>query len=122
MAIRPKSFPRYAFVTSSASENDPNTRPHPLLHSNMNDAEHKFGNNSLMYNPSVMATSVPLEIQPLSHATPPNTDRCPQSHVFPHDCNTSKNDDKARVGLVLGAVESRRQCSPSCVDCTNHIL
>jgi hypothetical protein len=73
-----------------------------------------------MYNLSMSMTSVPMEIESLSHSTPPDTDRCSQSHVFPHDCNTSKNDDGAVVGLVLGAVESRQQRSPSSVDCTKH--
>jgi hypothetical protein len=76
MVIRPKSSPRYAFATNNASKDDPNTLPRPLLHSSTNDAKHKFGNNFLMYNPPMTATSVPLEIESLSHSTPPDTDRC----------------------------------------------
>ncbi len=53
MASRPRSSPLYAFATNSASERDPTIRPRTLEHSMTNAAEHMFGYNSRIYNPSV---------------------------------------------------------------------
>ncbi len=104
------------------SENDPTTLPCPLLHSSTNNVEQKVGNSSLIYDPSVTATNVPLEIDCSSHATPLNTYICSHSHVFPQDCSTSKNKDGAGFCVVHGAMERRCQCSPSRVSCTKHIV
>jgi hypothetical protein len=111
--MRPSNSPLYAFATSSASKMDPTTPPRPLLHSSMNTAEHRLGYSSLIYDPSVTATSVPVEIARASHGTPLYTDICSHNQVFPHDCNTSKN--KLGVGFcwALGAVDRRRQRLPS---------
>jgi hypothetical protein len=122
MAMSPRSSPLYAFATSNASENGPTTLPCPLLHSRTNAAEHRFRNSSLMYDPSVTATSVPLAIDLSSHATPPDTDMCSHSHIFPHDCSTSRKKDGAGVCMTLGAIESSCQWSPSRVGCTEHII
>ncbi len=63
IANRPSNSPRYAFATADPSENDPVIRPRPLPHSKTNAAEHKWGYNSLMYEPSVTPTSVPSLIE-----------------------------------------------------------
>ncbi len=72
--MRPSNSPLYAFATSSASKKDATTLLHPLLHSSTNAVEHRLGYRSLIYNPSVTATSVPVEIARSNHATPPYTD------------------------------------------------
>ncbi len=120
--MSPRSSPLYAFATSNASENNPTTLPCPLLHLRANAIEHRFGNSSLMYDLSVTATSVPLEIDLSSHATPPDTDMCSHSHMSPQDCSTSRNKNGAGVCITLGAVESSRQCSPASVGCNEHII
>ncbi len=122
MAIRPSNSPVYAFATSSASKNDPITLPRPLLHSSTNAVKYKVGNSFLIYDPSVTATNVPSEIDCFSHATPPDTYICSHSHVFPRDCNTSKNKDGAKFCVAHGAMERRCQCFPSRVGCTKHIV
>jgi hypothetical protein len=120
--MSPSNSPLYAFATSSASKKDPTTLLHLLLHSSMNTAEHRCEHNSLMYNPSMTATSVPLEIDFSNHVTPPDTDICSHSHVFPQDCCTSKNEDGVGFCMAHGAVDRRCQCSPSKVGCTEHII
>jgi hypothetical protein len=120
--MSPSNSPLYAFATSSASKKDPTTLPHLLLHSSTNAAEHRRGYNSLMYNPSMTATSVPSEIDFSNHVTPPNTDICSHSHVFPQDCSTSKNKNGVGFCMAHGAMDRRRQCSPSKVGCTKHII
>jgi hypothetical protein len=73
-----------------------------------------------MKDPSVTATSVPSMIDLSTHSIPPDTDMCSHNHVFPHDCSTLRNVDGAGMGLALGTLERRRQCSPSNVGCTEH--
>ncbi len=84
IAISPRSSPRYAFATAEPSENDPVIRPRPFLHSKTNAAEHRWGYNSLMYEPSVTATSVPLLIERCIQSVPPDTFMLSHSHVLPH--------------------------------------
>ncbi len=73
----------------------------------MKAAKHTFGNNSLMYDPSVTATSVPSAIDSSTHVSPPVIDTCSYSHVFPHVINTSLNVDGMGVGFAMGATEVR---------------
>jgi hypothetical protein len=37
---------------------------------------------------------------------------CSHNHVFPHDCSTLKNIGGAGMGLALGTIERRHQCTP----------
>jgi hypothetical protein len=122
MTMSPSSSPLYAFATSNTFENNLTTLPRLLLHLRTNTTEHRFGNRSLMYNTSVRVTSVPLEIDLSSHTTPLDTHMCSHSHMFPHDCSTSRKEDGTGVCVKLGAIESSCQCSPSSVSCTEHII
>ncbi len=122
ITMSPSNSPLYAFATSSTSKKDPTTLLRLLLHSSMNAAEHRCGYYSLMYDPSVTATSVPSEIDFSNHVTPPDTDICSHSHVFPQDCSTSKNKDSVGFCVAHGAMNKRHQCSPSKVSCTEHII
>ncbi len=67
-------------------------------------------------------TIVPSEVYFSSQTTPPVTDMCYHSHVFPQDCSTSRNVDSVGFCIVHGVVKRRRQCSPSRVGCTDHII
>jgi hypothetical protein len=114
--------PLYVFATNDASDSLPIICPQPLLHSRTNAAEHRFGNNSQVYNPSVTAIRVLLVIDLLNQDTPPVTVKCFHSQVFPHDCNTSKKEVGASFGLTYGSVDMRHQCFPPSGDWTEKIV
>ena len=118
--MSPNSSPRYAFATSSCSENDPTIRPRPFEHSMTNAAEHRLGYRLRMYDPSVTATIEPSAIECCIHSVPPDTDILSHSQVFPHDSRTTRNDVGAFSGSAIGVVDRSRQCSPSVVVCTEH--
>ena len=122
IAMRPRSSPWYAFATARLSENNPVTQPWPFPHSRTKAAEHRWGNNSLMYDPSVTATRDPSRIECCIHSVPPDTDIFSRSHVFPHDSSTSRNIDGVGLTSVVQAVERSRQYSPSRVGCTEHTV
>jgi len=122
MASRPRSSPLYAFATNSASERDPTIRPRTLEHSMTNAAEHMFGYNSRIYNPSVTATSESSAMDSCIHDSPPDTCRCSHSQVFPHERRISRKDVGAWYGLTSGANDVRHQPSPPRVGSTEQIV
>jgi hypothetical protein len=122
IAIRPRSSPLYAFATDSISENDPTMHPHPLEHSITNAAEHRLGYIFRMYDPSVTATSKPLVIDSCIQVTPPETCRCSQSQVFPHDCRMSRKEVGIWSCLARGSDDVRCQFSPPNVGSTEQTV
>jgi hypothetical protein len=122
MAMRPRSYPLYAFATNNASENVPTMRPLPLEHSRMNAAEHRLGYISRMYNPLVTATSKPLAMESCIQDSPPVTFRCSHSQVFPHDRRILRKDIGAWLGFARGSEDVRRQPSLPRVDSTKQII
>ena len=122
MASRPRSSPLYAFATDSASEIDPTIRPRPLEHSMTNAAEHRFGYISLIYDPSVTATSEPSAMDSCIHDSPPVTCRCSHSQVLPHERRIPRKDDGAWYLLTSGSDDVRRQHSPPRVGSTEQIV
>ncbi len=70
MAIRLGSSPLYAFATNSTSEKDPTIRPCSFEHSMTKAAEHRFGYNSRIYDPSVTATSESSAMESCIHDSP----------------------------------------------------
>ncbi len=101
MAISPSKSPWYAFATRSDLENDPIRPPNPLLHSNTNAVEHRFGYCSRMYQPSVTAMREPSCNALCSQLHPPAIEMLSHSHVLPHEYSPSMN-----VQGVWGGVAS----------------
>jgi len=105
MASRPRS-------SDSASERDPTIRPRPLEHSMTNAAEHRFGYNSRIYDPSVTATSESSAMDSCIHDSPADTCRCSHSQVFPHKRRISRKDVGAWYGHTSSSDDVRCQPSP----------
>ncbi len=122
MAMRPRSFPLYAFATSNASKNVPTMCPCPLEHSKTKVTKHRLGYISRVYDPLVTATSKPLAMESCSQDSPPVTIRCSHSHVFPHNQRTPRKDVGAQWGLARGSEDVRCQRSPPRVDSTELIV
>jgi hypothetical protein len=79
-----------------------------------------LGYSSCMYDPSVMATSVPSAIDWCIHNSPPVIVKCSHSHVIPHNINNSLNVDGVLARVAIVATDVRRKCTPSSVCSTKH--